>query len=670
MRPSPPRAEAFDAAFEAAIAAHRAGRYGEAVQRYEALRLDAKDEPQFLYLLGAAYAELNRFTESTEALLSALKVRPGHLPTLEMLGSVFARDGAPGKAVPYFEEANRLSGGSAEALSRLAHAQRLAGQYSESAETYHRLLAQHPAHRQALVGLAICRAGLGDLSGAEALLRECLRVHPNYPAAHVTFASVLGQGERFAEAEALLRAFLASNPSHTEARRTLGTAVHKQGRLPEAESIYRDVLHAQFDDQTALQLAEALIDMSRLDEAETLLSDLSRRRYNPSAVLTDLGRIEELRGDLDRAIALHTEALAQDPGNENALVNRGSANRFNGAFEGALADYDAALALRPNFAPAAANRGLTLLTLGRLSEAWPHYRSRIKALPGAIDLSGGKPWDGTRLTGKRVLVWLEYGLGDEILFANLLPELIEETSHCTIVCSPRLRALFSRSFNRARVIAFGEPIEGEFDVRLPLTDAAQLFRPHLNAFPGHHGYLAADGVLSSSLRRQYLQGKDTPLVGISWRSASGVSGRFKSVDLSEWVEVLRIPGIRFVSLQYGNCADEIERAASLAGCDIVEDPGIDSSGDLDRFAAQVAAMDLIVSVSNTTVHVAGALGRPVWVLVPSGPGAHWYWFLNRADSPWYPSARLFRQPARGNWRKPLDEIVTELSSWSSRDVGK
>jgi ADP-heptose:LPS heptosyltransferase len=134
--------------------------------------------------------------------------------------------------------------------------------------------------------------------------------------------------------------------------------------------------------------------------------------------------------------------------------------------------------------------------------------------------------------------------------------------------------------------------------------------------------------------------------------------------LDLWDDILRVPGITFVSLQYGPHSTDIEAARKRTGANIVIDSTIDSSGDLDGFAAQVAAMDLVISVSNTTVHMAGALARPVWVLTPTGPGAHWYWFRERADSPWYPAARLFRQDTRGSWEEPVAAVTRELQQWA------
>jgi tetratricopeptide (TPR) repeat protein len=659
--PSTTGTDALQAAFDAAIALHKAGQVSEALARYEALRDAWPANPQLLYLLGASYVQLQRPADAIAALECSLALQSEYLPALEMIGSALIQTNAAEKSVPYFRKAAELSPASAEALVRLAGALQRCDRHDEAMGAYEKARAIEPGHRQAPLGLAISLAHLGKAEDAEALLRLCVRQHPDYDQASSTLATFLGGQERYAEAEDALRAYLAAAPGHAKIYRLLANTLHKQGRFAEAETEYRRALElTPHDASTLIELGEALLDLHRADEAEASFQDARRIQPRTATAITGLGRVAELRGDLATAIGRHNEAIACDPRLADGYVNRGNARRFSGDFDGALADYDSALSLRPAFAAAIANRGTTLLTLGRFGEAWPEYRSRIRARAGSLDLSGDKPWDGSALTGKRVMVWAEYGLGDEILFASLLPDLLTRVAHCTFVCSPRLRELFARSFPAAAVVALGNPIMRDFDVRMSLTDVAQWLRPTLASFPRHNGYVKAEPALTEILRKRYRGKSGNRVVGISWRSASGATGRFKSCNLTQWAGILSAPDTTFVSLQYGDVDLDIERAAVLSGKEIIVDRSIESAGDLDAFAAQVAAMDLVISVSNTTVHVAGALARPVWVLTPTGPGAHWYWFRDRADNPWYPSARLFRQAQSGDWSAPLADIAVEL----------
>ncbi len=651
--------QTFDAALGEANALHKAGRLDEAARLYEVLLQQAPNHAKILYYLGAAYGSLGRIDRSIAALERSLVQAPGDLNAMEMLGSTWMRAAQPEKALPYFQDAARRSKRT-EADLRVATTLALCRRYAEALPLFERLRAAGTRDAQIENGMAICLAELGRAGDAEHILRASVASWPANKKAHLALGNLLAQQGRFAEAEETARTCLATHPNDADVHRLQANILHRMGRFEEAEAAYREALQRNPKDAATLcQLGEALIELHRLDDAEVELQRALSISPTDAGALTALGRVLELRGALPAALDLHNRALSNDPRNDNALVNRGATKRFAGDFEGALSDYHAALEIRPDHPPAMASRALTMLTLGRLSEAWPHYRARIKAQAGAIDLAGDKPWDGTPITGKRILAWTEYGLGDEILFASFIPEILREAAHCTLICAPRLVTLFSRSFPGLTVLPAGTLPTADYDVRLPLTDLAQVLRPTLEAFPRHGGYLKADEARAEELRARYRRTKG-PVIGISWRSAAGPTGRFKSTNLAQWAGVLKTPDVSFVSLQYGDSREEVAGAVAATGASITIDPEIDPSRDIDGFAAQVAAMDFIVSVSNTTAHLAGALGRPTWVLTPTGPGMHWYWMQDRTDNPWYPTLRLFRQETPMNWTAPLDAVAAEL----------
>ena len=644
------------------MALHKAGQFADAAKIYEQALAQTPHDPQALYLVGAAYAQGGRLPDAIPRLERSLALRRNFFPALELMGTVWTQLNAPEKAVPYFREACALMPTSGQLFASLGNTLAQCAQFAEAAQAFQHSLQLDATNRQARLAYATVLSKLDRAGEAETILRALLKeaLDENTLA---TLGTLLGQQERYAEAESIFRECIERYPANAAVRQLLGHALHKQGRLTDAEAAYRAALALTPNDAKLLErLGETLTDLNRLDEAEAILTRGEQLAPNGSDRITALGRVQELRGHLEEAIALHDRAIALDARNPSAYLNRGNARRFSGDYDGALADYEQALVHRPGLAAANANRALALLGLGRLNEGWPLYRARIRALHGALDLSAGKPWDGSPLAGKRLLVWNEYGLGDEILFAGLLPELLQTSAHCTMVCSPRLVKLFQRSFPKAHVVPIGAAIEGAFDFHLPLIDVAQTLRPSLETFPRHEGYLRADADLTAQLKARYRPGASLT-VGISWHSAAGATGRFKSSDLTEWRQVLEVPGLRFVSLQYGEHAADIARVEQELGREIFVDPETDANGDLDPFAAQVAAMDVVVSVSNTAVHVAGALGKPVLVLVPAGPGAHWYWFQQRADSPWYPSARLFRAGRGEPWAGALAQVADTLRRW-------
>ena len=232
-----------------------------------------------------------------------------------------------------------------------------------------------------------------------------------------------------------------------------------------------------------------------------------------------------------------------------------------------------------------------------------------------------------------------------------------------------MSALFKRSFPEVDIIA--RNLESNVDVlafapdfQLAMAELGRICRPDLLSFPKHSGYLRPDREVVEEVRKRYQKlAAGRAIIGISWKSDNPRTGGFKSTSLQHWLPILQTKDTFFVSLQYGEQDEDIRNVNSALDLGIYRDLSIDAKGDLDRFAAQVAAMDLVITTSNTTAHFAGALNTPVWVLIPEGPGSLWYWFLSRADSPWYPSMTLFRQSSPGQWADVLSAVRTKLDVW-------
>ena len=644
---------------------HKAGDVDAAARIYQQLLPDLPYHAELLYLMGAAFVHLDRAREAIPVLERALAIKSDHSPTIEMLGSAWVKLRDPKRALPYFQDAFRTNPKSIEVACRLGTTLIKTEQYAKAVGVFEHALSINSQHPEAISGKAFAQKKCGMYEKAEIGLRRCINVNPTYAQGYTILGSLLVDLEKYLEAEQVLRHGISTCPNHPDILHDLAIVFHRQGKLKDAVQAYKGAIECGMSGpDIAMKLGDALTELERLQEADTLISEALKLTPQHAGLLTGLGRIEEIRGNLETALKLHDRAIAADESYADTYINRGNARRFSGDFTGALADYDTALSLAPTLLAATANRGITLLTLERFDEGWPAFKTRVKARAGSINLSGTKNWDGTPLDGKRVLVWTEYGLGDEILFAGLLPELISKTAQCTLVCSSRLVTLFRRAFPTATVCALGESIEGEFDARFPLTDAAQWLRPNLGSFPKHSGYMRATPDLTERLRAGYKANDTAPLVGISWHSGGSLgTAPFKSIPLDKWSEILNTREFKFVSLQYGEHEAEINSFNKNVSGKILVDHEVSTSGDMDAFAAQVAAMDLVISVSNTTVHFAGSLGKPVWAMIPKGQGAHWYWFQDREDSVWYPSLNLYRQKKPGDWSEPLEGVRANLLNW-------
>jgi hypothetical protein len=304
------------------------------------------------------------------------------------------------------------------------------------------------------------------------------------------------------------------------------------------------------------------------------------------------------------------------------------------------------------------------LRYGNLREGFAAYEARFRPTPFSLPpRSFSAPrWRGESLAGRSILIWTEQGLGEEILSASMFDEVIPQARACTIECSERMAPLLRRTFPSAKVVPRGDASQtaahGDFDVQTPAFSLARYLRRDLSEFPKHAGYLKADPSLVARLRQKYraIAGENR-IVGISWESAARHGNR-KRLPLELWRPILDVPGVTFVSLQYGIKPGSAHVAPASGKLFI--DGEVDALNSLEASAAQIAAMDLVVTVSNTTAHLAGAQNVPVWTLLPSGPGCFWYWFRERADSPWYPSMRLFRQSTPGDWAPVIREAVRAL----------
>lgn len=474
----------------------------------------------------------------------------------------------------------------------------------------------------------------GDEAAAGAGYREVLAHQPRNPDALHLLGVIVARTARD-EGIALITRALAVNPDSVEAHFNLGNILAGASRMAEAEPHFRHAyLQGAKTAAAANGLGGALLQLGRYGEAEPYLR----------------------------------EALARDPAFAPALINMGILLEATGRIDDALQVQGRVLALYPDHDEAHLHRALTLLARGQFRDGWAEYAWRVKSSPTFYGRFNYPYWRGEPLAGRKILVWTELGPGDECLAATMLPDLIAAGAKVVLLCSPRMAPIFARSFPSIAVIPAGQnpsdrSVTDGIAFQASVGDLGASLRTTFDDFSARRAVLKADDNHTAALRHRYKNAAtDNLVVGISWRSKNTPAGDVKSVPLTAWGPVLRTPGVTFVSLQYGDVTAEIAQARREFGVEIIVDPQIDPLANLDHFAAQVAAMDGVISISNTTLHFAGALGRPVSALVPSNHGRLWYWFLERTDSPWYPSARLFRQDLQAGWRPALAAIADGLRS--------
>jgi Tfp pilus assembly protein PilF len=443
---------------------------------------------------------------------------------------------------------------------------------------------------------------------------------------------------------------------------------HRAGLFSQAERIYRQILAFDRNHADSLHLL-GMIEYQAGNHAvavETIRRAIAINKRQ-AAYHSNLGIVLQSEGRLDEAAACYQRALALQPESPEIHTNLGNIFHAQDRVDDAIASHQRALALKPDVAEAHYNLGLARLLKGDFASGWPNleWRWRTKDHETPMRAYPQPRWTGEKLASGRVLIWREQGVGDEIMFAGLIPDAIRTGTRCMLDCDPRLQPLFARSFPAVEVVCrhhFGNDSEPdpELDIaaQLPSGGLPGLFRATGHAFAATTSpYLRGDPTARDQFRARYADGRR--LVGLAWYSRNQKTGRDRSIDLSLLAPLFERTDIQWISLQYGD-HDALENQARAANAPILIDRAVDQLADIDTFAAQIAALDLVITIDNSTAHLAGALGVPVWVLLPFA--RDWRWLQIREDSPWYPTMRLFRQPRRGDWHSAIQKVQTALSA--------
>jgi len=535
-----------------------------------------------------------------------------------------------------------------------------------------------------LLNLAIEAIHAGEYSHGERLALETLGRDEQIGVAwHVLGVSREKLGD-FGSSMRCYDAALKLLPDHGPVASDLGRLAFRMGMPELAANFFAHFLQSRPGDLEGLNnLACALRDINHFDDAVDLLRPAIVDNPEAEGLWNTLGTVLISRGDGATSLTFFDEALRLRPEYGRAYHNRAFARQDVGDLEGALEDCEAALRfgedLEPNdLAAVRFTRAMVLLALGRLNEGWDAYEARLSpsfrsAATFVIDRPCWTP--GESLAGKRLLVCGEQGLGDEVLFANLLHDVIAaigDESLLSVAVEYRLVPLFKRSFPRAAITPhrtvqhegrifctapFVENLDA-IDCWTPLGSLLGTFRGTAESFPRRPSFLVPDPERVTHWRRR-LASLPGPKVGLLWKSLRPEAERGRQFSpFEQWRPILETPGVTFVNLQYGDCDAEIALAREAFGVEIWQPPGIDLKYDLDDVAALSCAMDLVIGFSNATFNLTGACGAPVWLLT----GAAAWTRLGSAAYPWYPQARCFTSPDYGDWSAVMAEVAQALAT--------
>lgn len=544
--------------------------------------------------------------------LERLRPSPITAGTVDQLhgeGIDLVRQGRPAEAAALLEQAAALRPDDAPLLSRLAGILRLLGRHGEACLRYEQALAIRPDHAITAVNLALCRIDQGDLDKAESILNGVLARHPDMAHAHDALGLIWQGRGREEAAISAHRAAVAADPDLLSGWVNMAAALRGQHRFAEAVAALR---RAQAIDPDRVEvwasLGYALFRTSDVQGAEAALERALSLVPAYAPALIDLSRIRVIQCRAPEALALLDKVLDADPGN---LLAR-------------------------------ANRAHLRLGFGDLAGGWSDYRARFAAGQVTPDRHFAMPqWKGEGLSGRRLLLWREQGIGDEILFLGLIGEVQASGAEIVVECDPRLAGLITRSF--PGVAARPETVDPrDADFHCALGDLPGRLRPALAAFSHQAPWMRPDPVRMAAMAQRLSALPAGLRVGFCWRSRDMSGDRsFVYLRLSELLPLLTLPGIVPVNLQYDGAGAEIADLAARHGVRMHDFPDLDLTHDLDAAAALIAELDLVITAPTAVGEIAGALGVPVWrfQIAPDWSG------VGTAIKPWFPTMRLFQSPA-------------------------
>ncbi len=515
---------------------------------------------------------------------------------------------------------------------------------------------------QHALDLALQHHQSGRLPEAEAIYRQLLAGHPNHPDALHLLGDVALQTGRLDMAIELIGRAIAANPGIAEFHNSLGNALNKKGLFDEAIAAFRRAISIKPAYAEAYNnLGISLRGKGLLEKSIAAYRQAIALRPNYPEAHSNLGNVLRDKSLFDDAVAEYRQALRIIPNCAEVHRNLSGVLQQQGKWQEAMESLHTAVALEPGNAALRWRYSRILLLLGHWKEGWAEFDSRLKVPKLHLDRDFPQPrWDGSDPSGKTILLHAEGGYGDALNFIRFVPQVAQRGAKLILECPSELAPLFTGMAGLDRVISRGQPLPA-FDWQIPLQSLPCVLGLTLENIPNRVPYLSppADRVARWARR---LAGETPSRVGLVWSGSkhSGWDHRTRSIDV--FAPLAEVPGVKFFNLQKGDDSHQ----PPPPNMDLA-----DFSAELNDFAdtaALVQHLDLVVSVDTSVAHLAGALAKPVWVLIPFRPDFRW--LLDRTDTPWYPTMRLFRQPTPTDWQTPIQQIAEALPALVTMNRGR
>lgn len=495
-----------------------------------------------------------------------------------------------------------------------------AGRLPEARAAYELLLKQNPRDADALHLYGVLLHQFGDHTAGESHVRKAIQLSGGHPAYYQNLGAICMAQQRFDDALQAYERCVAMNANSVEGHSGMTSALNELRRYDAA------LAHGQRAIQINPNFAEAW---------------------------GNLGSTLRLRGELQPSLQAYQRAMALQPNRQGMALNLASVCSSLGRSQEAIELYRREIAMFPNGAEAHVGLAHQLLCAGQWADGWREYewRWRWAGFPSPRREFAQPAWAGESIEGKTLLIYAEQGLGDAMQFARYLPMVLERGAKVIWECQAELVDLFARSFLDVHIVARNAALPN-FDYHVASMSLPLIFGTTIKTVPGAGGYLIADPARVQTWREKLSPPCDGKKVGLVW--AGNPRHRRDRERSCSWAQMSRLldrTGAKYFSLQKGVAAEQLPGDARIINLD----PLLQS---FDDTAAALANLDLLITVDTAIAHLAGALGRPTWLMVTHAPD--WRWLANRPDTPWYNAVRIFRQPTPGDWTSVIEAIMGAL----------
>ncbi len=577
--------------------------------------------------LGSALQISGNFHEAIKHYKMAIELKPDYDDVYYNLGNTLQACNLLEEAIVIYKHAITLKPNDADIHNNLANVLRKSGKHDEALNSYKQAAILKPHNAEILSNLGTALQELGNLDEAIINYKKAIKLKPDNAKAHCNLGTALKKQCKLEEAVKSHNRAIELKPDFVEAYNNLGTALQSLNRLDEAIINYK--------------------------KATILKPHYAEAHYNYGNVLKKQKKIDDAFLCYERAITIRSDYA-------EAHNNLGIILQEQGKIEEATESYSRAIKFKPEYADAHFNRSLMLLLKENFEDGWQEYEWRLRTKDYALKDFQQPMWDGSPLNGKTILVHAEQGLGDNIQFVRYLPMVQTLGGRVIFECLPSLVHLLKYCTGIDKLIKQMSTSDNtvQCDVHIPLLSLPGIFNTTLDNVPSQEPCIMPHSKFVTKWRNRIGVNDKSFKIGLVWASNPENKKIFikKSCKLSDFNTLSEIPGLSFYSLQKGQASAEVNNPPK--GMEIIN---LDKElNDFADTAAVIVNLDLVISIDTSVAHLAGAMGKPVWTLLPSVPD--WRWLLERNDSPWYPSMRLFRQTQPYDWNSVFEQVKKALIS--------